>query len=347
MRCFLGGVTPNGFRNEFAAMTERNDLYGYILKGGPGTGKSSLMKRLAEEYSNCDIYCCSSDLNSIDAVVFPEKGIYIADGTSPHVMEPKYPALSGEYINLGEFWDENKIRPHRAALEYCFGENAAFHKRAARFVSAAGELFGGLCDYAKGCVLEEKLEAFVARFARKTFGKVLDIEGKAENRQLSAITSDGYFTQDIDKDYMVVAVSDDYFAAGSEILRQLSAQAISRGLSVYLSHCRIVPSNPIEAVLVPEKKLAFMCENFLNKKHYDCLKRINGMRFYDTNKLFEKKQKLSFDKSAGLELCFEASASISAALKVHDEIEKYYINAMDFSKTEIVYRKISQALNGE
>lgn len=344
MRLFLGGVTPNGFKNEFDANIKRSDLYGYILKGGPGTGKSTLMKRLAQECGECDVYCCSSDLNSIDAVVFPEKGIYVADGTAPHVMEPQYPALSGEYINLGEFWDETKIRPHKDALEYCFCENAAFHKRAARFVSACGELFGGLYDYSAGCVLEEKLDAFVQRFSRKTFGKPLDVEGCVENRQLSAITSQGYVTQEIDSEYTVIAVCDDYFAVSGMILRGICAQALSRGLNVYLSHCRLVPSNPIEALLIPQKKLAFVSENFLNKLHYDCLKRINGMRFYDTKKLFEKKQKLSFDKSAGLELCGEAANSIAQALKVHDEIEKYYIGAMDFSKLDGVYNKILSAL---
>ncbi len=341
MRFFLGGVTPSGFKNEFSAILNNGDYYGYILKGGPGTGKSTLMKKLAENSDDCDVYHCSSDINSIDAVVFPKKRIYVADGTSPHIMEPKYPALNGEYINLGDFWEKEKITPHKAALEYCFCENAAFHKRAARFVSAAGELFGGLYDYAALCVLKEKLGAFVSRFARKMFGRPQDIEGDAETRQLCAITSHGYYTQPVDDDFAIIAIADDYFAASSNILRLISAEAISRGFVTYISHCRLVPSSPVEAVLIPEKRLAFLSENFLNKKHYECLKRINGMRFYDTKALFEKKQKLSFDKSAGLELCSEAANSIASALKVHDEIEKFYINAMDFSKLDSVYEKIS------
>lgn len=346
MQCFLGGVTPNGFKNEFSAIAERNGYYGYILKGGPGTGKSSLMKRLAKEYKGeCDYYHCSSDLNSLDAIVFKEKGIYVADGTSPHVMEPKHPALDGEYINLGDFWDKDKITPHKQALEYCFAENAAFHKRAARFVSAGAELFGGLYDYARTCVLEEKLEAFSRRFARKMLGKAGEFEGLCENRQLSAITQSGYFTHDIDKSYTVIAVCDDYFVVCGELLRMICAEALSRGLVVYLSHCRLIASNPIEAVLIPEKNLAFLSENFLNAKHYDCLKRINAMRFYNTAKIAEKKQKTAFDKSAGTELLHEASCSIASALRVHDEIEKYYINAMDFSKIDGVYQKILKSIS--
>lgn len=344
MRLFLGGVTPSGFKNEFEASAWRGDFYGYILKGGPGTGKSTLMKKLAQQCDECDIYCCSSDTNSIDAIVFPQKKIYVADGTSPHVMEPQYPALNGEYINLGEFWDKSKIEPHKDTLKYCFCENAAFHKRAARFVTACGELFGGLYDYCTSCVLKDKLDAFVQRFSKKAFGKVLDVEGFAENRQLSAITADGYITQEIDSDYTLIAVCDDYLAASAMMLRLICSQALSRGLCVYISHCRLVPSSPIETLLIPEKKLGFVSENFLNNMHCDCIKRINGMRFYDTKRLLEKKQKLSFDKSAGLELCNEAANSIASALKIHDEIEKYYINAMDFSKLDDVYKKILSSI---
>ena len=33
MRFFLGGVTPSGFKNEFSAILNNGDYYGYILKG--------------------------------------------------------------------------------------------------------------------------------------------------------------------------------------------------------------------------------------------------------------------------------------------------------------------------
>ena len=56
------------------------------------------------------------------------------------------------------------------------------------------------------------------------------------------------------------------------------------------------------------------------------------MRFYHKDKLSKKKQRISFDKKASLELAEEAAESLETALKIHDELEKYYINAIDFDR---------------
>ena len=60
---FLGGVTANGFRTHFSEQILRPDFYTYILKGGPGTGKSTLMKRIAAAFPDepVSLYYCSSD----------------------------------------------------------------------------------------------------------------------------------------------------------------------------------------------------------------------------------------------------------------------------------------------
>ena len=60
----------------------------YILKGGPGCGKSSLMRRVAqameEKGASVEYIACSGDPDSLDAVVFPALNTAIVDGTAPH-----------------------------------------------------------------------------------------------------------------------------------------------------------------------------------------------------------------------------------------------------------------------
>ena len=45
----------------------------FIFKGGPGTGKSTFMKKVAKEMeaqgANIEYYYCSSDIDSLDAVI--------------------------------------------------------------------------------------------------------------------------------------------------------------------------------------------------------------------------------------------------------------------------------------
>ena len=59
-----------------------------LIKSGPGCGKSSLMRRVAqameEKGASVEYIACSGDPDSLDAVVFPALNTAIVDGTAPH-----------------------------------------------------------------------------------------------------------------------------------------------------------------------------------------------------------------------------------------------------------------------
>ena len=86
---FLGANTPQGFVSRFDQLADPADGWRqFIIKGGPGTGKSGLKKKLAAELSHCcnhlELIHCSSDVNSLDAVIARDIKTSIADGTAPH-----------------------------------------------------------------------------------------------------------------------------------------------------------------------------------------------------------------------------------------------------------------------
>lgn len=86
IKFFLGANTSRGFCSFFDELQCNDNWQTYILKGGPGTGKSSGLKRIAKEVGTAEteyIYC-SSDPKSLDAVILHNKEVSIADGTSPH-----------------------------------------------------------------------------------------------------------------------------------------------------------------------------------------------------------------------------------------------------------------------
>ena len=68
----------------------------YLIKSGPGCGKSTLMKRLAQAAEQqgqpIEKIHCASDPDSLDGVVFLQKHAAILDATAPHVVEPDAPA---------------------------------------------------------------------------------------------------------------------------------------------------------------------------------------------------------------------------------------------------------------
>ena len=136
-RYFLGANTSEGFVSlykEFCAPESGNFLY--VIKGGPGCGKSSFMKKIgkAAEDAGLDVeyVLCSADPGSLDGVFIPAWRTGYVDGTSPHVMDVALPAASGAYVDLGRFYDVKALRPKREALaalkEKCSAQYAIAYK---------------------------------------------------------------------------------------------------------------------------------------------------------------------------------------------------------------------------
>ena len=136
---FLGAMTQNGFSTEFGKIMADKEYFTFILKGGAGTGKSSLMKKIAAEFEPTEDvtrFYCSSDPASLDAIVLHTSKAIICDGTAPHVMECSYPGVCQKIINLGEYWDEQKLKAFKSEIIEVTDKNKSLLARSKRFTTA-------------------------------------------------------------------------------------------------------------------------------------------------------------------------------------------------------------------
>ena len=91
VRIFLGANSGGGFVSLYDQLLgERfDDLL--IIKGGPGCGKSSFMRAVANKLTEDGYFTiyvnCSGDPDSLDAVLFPNLRAGVVDGTAPHESE--------------------------------------------------------------------------------------------------------------------------------------------------------------------------------------------------------------------------------------------------------------------
>lgn len=92
MHRFFGASTPDGSVNYIDNLTE-NLSARYFIKGRPGTGKSTFLKRLVkcanEKGFDTEIYYCSFDKDSLDMVIVPKLDFCVFDSTAPHEMFPQ------------------------------------------------------------------------------------------------------------------------------------------------------------------------------------------------------------------------------------------------------------------
>ena len=95
---YLGANAPTGFYSLYSQLIDPEGARDVrILKGGPGCGKSTLMRQVGAAMEAAGLTVeyirCSGDPDSLDAVVVPALGAAVVDGTAPHVVEPRYPGL--------------------------------------------------------------------------------------------------------------------------------------------------------------------------------------------------------------------------------------------------------------
>jgi len=97
-KVFPGGNTAQGFYSFYDYIIEPDATRIFIIKGGPGVGKSTFMRKIGEVMLergyDVEFHCCSSDNNSLDGVVINSIKVALIDGTAPHLATRKLTAFS-------------------------------------------------------------------------------------------------------------------------------------------------------------------------------------------------------------------------------------------------------------
>ncbi|WP_051348814.1 hypothetical protein [Peribacillus kribbensis] len=88
---FLGAATPSG-SVDFVPLLTDDINQRYFIKGRPGSGKSTMLKKLAKQAElqgfDVEVYHCGFDPESLDMVILRELGIAVFDSTAPHEYFP-------------------------------------------------------------------------------------------------------------------------------------------------------------------------------------------------------------------------------------------------------------------
>ena len=186
----------SGFRSNFGKIFSPRTLDKlFIIKGGPGTGKSTLMRKIKERYSQeCDIttILCSSDPDSIDGIIIKKGGITvgIADGTSPHTIEPEFPGATEEIINLGDGFDFKALRENKTEIIKLSDSKKTNYKSAYASLKLAGYVY----DYISSCFAKTRYNNEAEEYIENLIQDedITDRKYSKSNFLLSAFCKNGY-----------------------------------------------------------------------------------------------------------------------------------------------------------
>ncbi|SEN44860.1 hypothetical protein SAMN05192533_11382 [Mesobacillus persicus] len=351
---YAGGNTARGFYSLYESNLEGLSRL-FILKGGPGTGKSSLMKKLGKEWNekgyDIEYLHCSSDNDSIDGLIIRSLGFGIVDGTAPHVIEPSLPGAVEEYINLGVAWDSAKLQAKKAEIEKISTEmKAAFSGAYALFGEALHvhdeweKIYIENMDFDKANELTEKLLGDL--FGDKRVNKEADVR----HRYLGAATPKGAvdfvpnLTQGLAVRYLIKGRPG---SGKSTMLKKIAAEAERRGFDTEVYHCGFDPHS-LDMIIVRELGFAIFDstaphEYFPERVNDRVVDLYGTIIAPDTDDRYATEIK---DVSARYkDYMNHAIASLATAKSLHDDLEQIYIDAMDYKKIDEITAELNEEIH--
>ena len=339
-RYFAAANTAEGFVCYYDAIfSSLRKLY--IVKGGPGTGKSRLMWDVANEAKNqnlsVELYFCSSDPHSLDGLVIPALSIGILDGTAPHVRDPAYPGVRDDIINLGEFWKSDLLNEHLIEIQDIIDEKNRKYVQTYHYLNAADKMDSLCRRMLLPAVLKDKMQHAAARSLRSLkSGDGLHCSVKLR----SAISMRGIVTLDTYEHIAasVVYVRDKYHT-GYLFLRDLIDILKEKKQEYTVSY---TPLNPAyeDALYIPACDTSYIVTESLPDSLPQNAAVVNMDRFLDHEVVRANRAKLRFGRQCCDALMEGAISELSEIGRLHFTLEEIYISAMDFEKKEDYTKKL-------
>ncbi len=332
---FPGSNTCRGFKSLYPYIS-KDCKHTFILKGGPGTGKSSFLKKLAKKMlaknQFVEYHWCSSDPASLDAVVFPDLKLAFIDGNPPHTVEPTYPGAIEEIINLGAFWDGNFLRAKKNSIIKLSDKIKVKFDLAYMFLAQGHLLYAAKAkNYSRA--LQEK--PLLKKLKDLFIDLPIDFEEDFWHRRLfgTAITPWGpkNFLSSLTEEYRYRLIFDG--PPGTKIttvLHNLHQLRLPRSHCLFL-HCGF-DKDGVDGLLFPSKSIAILDgtpPHVIESKPGDIL--INTYDYLNTGKLlYSNFESAELDKQ--FNYCLEKAVEILAQAKsLREDLEEIFIQAMDFS----------------
>lgn len=321
---FPGSNTAAGFVGFFDGLMGQARR-AVILKGGPGVGKSTLMGAVGARYEkqgmDVNYYHCSGDPDSLDAVLVPAADFLILDGTAPHIVDPRLPGAADGILNLGACLDEKQLAGQRDEIA------ALTRNISARFAQAYRCLRAALAIRQDAAAVYDAAMSDAAR--RDMTRRALSLlpggpEGNETHCFAQAVTCQGVL-QEIDSITADACLCVDApWGFNPDFLMQ-SILASARQHHI----ARRVYRDPLDASCVAHAEIGGLLITAAVLLDAPAV-----APDLDKNTLRREAQRLAFDKAVYDLTLNQAVDALADAKRLHDSLERYYVDAMDYVRLD-------------
>ncbi len=326
----------------------------YIIKGGPGTGKSGFIKKVAADAEKkgyeTEYYYCSSDPDSLDGIILKKSGASLAlvDGTAPHLYEQTTPGAVENIINLGEFWDSDSLAKRRGEIISLGRQKSLCFERAYDYLRSCGNLqkvADSLCrDVVDFCKMNSAVKRMVRALPKTREGKIIPALNDSVGMR-GRIRLDTY-----EENAKQLCVVGDIYGAGGFFMRELFEELKSEGRALRIAYDPVCPDR-IVALADPDFGFAFVLSDGRMRGGEEKregfgtdVKYVNVKRFIDSEIMRERKREIKYAHEIYRSSLSGAMSCFSEIKKYHFALEEIYGAAMDFGLVDKETEKFCQKL---
>ena len=334
VRYFLGANSAQGFYSLYDGFVqpEAGDFL-WVIKGGPGCGKSTFMKKIGSAAENAGLsveyILCSGDPESLDGIYIRELSTAYVDGTSPHIMDCSLPGGGGLYLDLGAFYHPDPLLKRRNELVQLFSAYKRQYARAYELLRAASclspECVPGLVEPEVRVQVEKRAESLARRIIPTGDGY------REKRRFLSGISCAGFcrLSDSVESQCPQVITLDDELGLADVFLQEIRSACIRREQPVILCPCPLNPQR-LEAVLLPETELAFVAVSRRKPWQGSVWRHLRLDAMADPQAIRSLREEYKAAQRIQDELIDLACHSLHKAKAFHDDLEAVYHPYVDF-----------------
>ncbi|MCL1792112.1 MAG: hypothetical protein FWG40_12380 [Peptococcaceae bacterium] len=349
---FAGGNTGTGFHSFYNNLVALGTRRVFILKGGPGTGKSSFMKKLAatllDAGHDVDMFFCSSDSQSLDGIAVAALGLVVLDGTSPHQVDPRFPGAVEKIVNLADCLNTEALKRQSTAVQECAERNSRWFRRAYCYLRGAAAVAEDIAGVHGSLVEQDGLRDAAYYLEKKLFPPdVLPNRHKSRSTHFfaGAYTPQGFVdhTATLVDGYDRICYLEGRLGSGRALIyNHLMARADMYGLAYEAFHMPLLPEK-VNLLTFPDLGLAITSNDQYRYDHWHYL---DLDQTTDLKKLESYKEDLNHCQKLLGDLITQAVVCLGEAKKVHDELEAFYIPNMNFDGVGRLYDRVREEVFG-
>jgi len=320
----------------------------YILKGAPGSGKSTFMRLLGESFSEqgyeVEFWVSAADPASPEGVLIPQLQAAVVNGSLAYPIDPRYPGLTGDIIYMGDYWDKHLIQQYgQKIMELCDDQEQHRHQAAAALNSAAA-VKETVKQQAAAYLDLGKMHQLIDHLAQEILASY-----QAEKHYFaSAVTAEGMinYMDEISSSCKKRYVFQGPAGSGkSTVMMDLAARARAKGYSLEYYHCGL-EADSMQMIIILDLQIALIDAGLLELavKPWDVVIDMSQcLADYDEGKLIHE---VSEPLRVYETLMLEAQQELEQAHRCLKDLKKIYSLAMDFESLDCKRQQVQEEIAG-